>query len=163
MKRLAIALWCVALAHSATGADEVLPASGSVALPLEQAIKKNLGRPYAMGSTGSKSYDCSGFVWRVMTDAGVFIKRSTARKYYFAMPKVEDGSANQYAFGQLVFFDDLKHVGIVDSHHGFFHAETGHGTRRSKFEPYWRGKVVGFRAIPRVADSATPASGTEQP
>jgi hypothetical protein len=61
------------------------------------------------------------------------------------------------------FFDDLKHVGIVDNHDGFFHAETGHGTRRSGFEPYWRRKVVGFRSIPQVADSSPPATSTEPP
>lgn len=159
MTRAVIALCGLLLASGGICAEDS-GAEPATALPLEKAIAKNLGRPYVMGSTGNKSYDCSGFVWRVMTGAGLFIKRSTARKYYFAMPKVEGDAASQYAFGRLVFFDDLKHVGIVDNEDGFFHAETGHGTRRSGFAPYWRGKVVGFRAIPQVADSSAPAGGT---
>lgn len=130
---------------------------------LEQAINKNLGRPYALGSAGNKSYDCSGFVWRVLADAGVFIKRSSARKYYFAMPKVAGDADAQYAFGQLVFFDDLRHVGIVADQRSFFHAQTGQGTRRSPFDPYWRTKVVGFRTIPLSAPSEAPALATREP
>lgn len=124
---------------------------------LERAISKNLGRPYVLGSTGIKSYDCSGFVWRVLTDAGVFIKRTSARKYYFAMPEVEGGKEAQYAFGQLVFFDDLRHVGIVADEESFFHAQTGQGTRRSPFDPYWRTKLIGFRAIPLSTAAGSPA------
>lgn len=130
---------------------------------LEQAVKKNLGRPYVLGSAGVKSYDCSGFVWRVLADAGVFIKRSSARKYYFAMPKVADDAHPEYGFGQLVFFDDLRHVGIVENQDTFFHAQTGQGTRRSPFEPYWRSKVIGFRAIPLSDPEESPAVASHEP
>ena len=36
-------------------------------------LSKNLGRPYVWGATGYKSYDCSGVIWRMLSDHGVFM------------------------------------------------------------------------------------------
>jgi len=112
---------------------------------LRATIEQDLGRPYVWGATGMKSFDCSGFVWRVYTDSGVLLKRTTARKLWFSLPEPMPG--RRYAFGNLVFFDDLKHVGIVDTSGAFYHAETSAGTNRSRFDPYWRPKVAGVRAV----------------
>lgn len=113
---------------------------------LRTAITSHLGKPYVWGATGLKSFDCSGFVWRACSEAGLMMKRTTAKRLYLCLPKVEPGS--EYAFGNLVFFSDLDHVGVVDSREAFFHAQTSKGTNRSPFAPYWRGKVYGFRALP---------------
>lgn len=109
-------------------------------------LNSNLGRPYVWGATGQKSYDCSGFVWRMLADNGILIKRTTARKLYMVTKPLEQGE--KLAFGSLVFFDDLKHVGIVRDEHTFFHAQTGTGTTHSSFAPYWRQKIVGFHKLP---------------
>src|SRR5436190_17641417 len=80
---------------------------------IKAAIQKNLGRPYVWGADGLKSFDCSGFIWRVMYDNGILMKRTTARKFYMMLkPATKEDQGN---FGTLVFFDDLKHVGIIDS------------------------------------------------
>jgi peptidoglycan DL-endopeptidase CwlO len=113
---------------------------------IKATIQGYLGRPYVWGATGLKSFDCSGFVWRVMWDNGVWLKRTTARKLYVCLPKAP--ADEQWRPGNLVFFDDLKHVGIVDSPFDFYHAESNAGTRRSKFDPYWRRKVTGVRRMP---------------
>jgi cell wall-associated NlpC family hydrolase len=113
---------------------------------LKRTIDRHLGRPYVWGASGLKSFDCSGFVWRVYYDSGLLLKRTTARKLFFSLPK--PAAERQYQFGNLVFFDDLKHVGIVESRDGFYHAETSTGTNRSRFEPYWRKKVYGVRVGP---------------
>jgi cell wall-associated NlpC family hydrolase len=110
----------------------------------------NLGRPYVWGATGHKSYDCSGFVWRMLNDNGVFVKRTTARKLYMATDMTEEMS-----FGTLVFFDDLKHVGILKDKRMFFHASSTHGTMEAPLAPYWSGKIVGFRRLP-FADALQP-------
>lgn len=109
------------------------------------AIESHLGRPYVWGACGLKSFDCSGFIYRVMTESGIFIKRTTARRYYLTLPEVTD---DKWKFGNLVFFDDLKHVGIVAGPDSFYHSETSIGTNHSRFDPYWRKKIYGFRAIP---------------
>lgn len=126
---------------------------------LQSAISRHLGRPYVWGATGLKSYDCSGFIWRVLTDSGVLIKRSTARKYYLAFRKVKE--ADKWNYGTVVFFDDLKHVGIVHDNTRFYHAQLSKGTNLSPYEPYWRPKIYGFRALPLPAPQASPQPVTE--
>ena len=113
---------------------------------MKSVISKHLGRPYVWGSSGLKSFDCSGFVWRVLFENGIITKRTTARKYYMMLPKVDE--TNQAAFGNLVFFDNLKHVGIVDDRKMFYHAQSSRGTNLSPFDPYWRRKITGYRGIP---------------
>ena len=116
-------------------------------------IQSHLGRPYVWGAAGLKSFDCSGFVWRVMQENGVYFKRTTARKLYMSLPKVSD--ADRYAAGNIVFFDALKHCGIVESKSGFYHAGVIGGTNLSRFDALWRKKVCGFRAMPKTASSAS--------
>ncbi|MEW6586590.1 MAG: NlpC/P60 family protein [Nitrospirota bacterium] len=113
---------------------------------LQKTVEKYLGKPYVWGAVGLKSFDCSGFVWRVMAENGILIKRTTARKLYMSLPRVaKDG---RYNSGALVFFDNLKHVGIVKDRESFYHAQVSRGTNLSEFSPYWRRKVCGFRRLP---------------
>ena len=118
-------------------------------------IQRHLGRPYVWGSSGLKSYDCSGFVWRVMNENGILIKRTTARKYFLTLPRVSDD--DRWAFGNIVFFSNLKHCGIVRTPETFYHAAVSAGTHVSRFDPMWRGKVSGVRAMPRLAGSEASA------
>ena len=113
---------------------------------VKATVQKYLGRRYVWGATGLKSFDCSGFIWRVMFENGILMKRTTARKFYMmlpAAPKEEQGN-----FGTLIFFDDLSHVGIVDSPQAFYHAQVIFGTQRSQMTPFWRRKIYGFRRFP---------------
>ncbi len=142
----AAAALAAALALFAAGDAAPPPAADPFADALRAAIRKHLGKPYVWGATGLKSYDCSGFIWRVMTEAGIPVKRTTARRLYLCLPKVPPD--RQYDFGNLVFFDDLGHVGLVNSRADFFHAQLSRGTNLSPFSPYWRPKVCGFRALP---------------
>jgi cell wall-associated NlpC family hydrolase len=113
---------------------------------IQTAIQKHLGRPYVWGSAGLKSFDCSGFVWRVMYENGILMKRTTARKLYMTLPKATP--SDQANFGTLIFFDDLKHVGIVDDATNFYHAQVSLGTNRSRMTPFWRQKIYGYRKLP---------------
>jgi cell wall-associated NlpC family hydrolase len=113
---------------------------------IRTAIQKHLGRPYVWGATGMKSFDCSGFIWRVMYENGILMKRTTARKFYMMMKPVE--KSEEWKFGTLVFFDNLKHVGIVDDPKAFFHAQTSKGTNRSEMNSFWKKKIYGFRQLP---------------
>ena len=114
---------------------------------LQSSIEGHLGRPYVWGSCGLKSFDCSGYVWRVLWENGILMKRTTARKLYMVLPKVSE--ADRWAFGNIVFFDNRKHCGIVASHDTFYHAQTSAGTNLSHFDPLWRRKICGVRALPR--------------
>jgi cell wall-associated NlpC family hydrolase len=86
-----------------------------------------------------------------MWDNGVLVKRTTARKLYMSLPKA--GPGQELRFGNIVFFDNLKHCGIVNGRDSFYHAATTQGTSLSRFEPYWGSRVCGFRRI-RLPQSA---------
>lgn len=58
-----------------------------------------------------------------------------------------------WTFGNIVFFSNLKHCGIVQSPETFYHAAVTAGTHVSRFNPFWRRKVSGVRAIPGLAQT----------
>jgi cell wall-associated NlpC family hydrolase len=121
----------------------------SVSDRLRAAISYHLGRPYVWGATGLKSYDCSGFVWRVHLDAGFPVKRTTARKLWFSLPDPPKGK--EHEFGNLLFFDDLHHVGIVQDDEHFYHSAKSTGTSRCGLHPYWYKLFGGIRSGPSSA------------
>ena len=143
MKRLLPLVFILALSTSAFA--QAAPETDFV-MQMKAVISKHLARPYVWGSAGPKSFDCSGFLWRVLFENCIITKRTTARKYYMMMPKVDD--ASRWEFGTIVFFDNLKHVGIVDSQKTFYHAQVSRGTNLSEFNSFWRRKIAGFRGIP---------------
>jgi cell wall-associated NlpC family hydrolase len=109
------------------------------------ALQKRIGIPYRMGSTGPNSYDCSGLVWSVFQDAGIFYERSSARTLWHSSEKVEGDE--RFKFGTLVFFNRLGHIGIVVDENGFYHASSSKGVTYSKFDGYWAKRIVGFRQM----------------
>lgn len=113
---------------------------------LLSAIDQRLGAPYVFGATGPRVFDCSGFVWSVFQSAGVRFERVSARSLWaqFA-PARED---EKFKLGTLVFFNNLRHVGIVADEHGFYHASSSHGVTYSTFNDYWTSRIVGFRRVP---------------
>jgi len=131
-------------------ASKPLVAKPGSALPfqrlLSSAIEVRLGSPYRWGATGPSAFDCSGFVWSIYQSAGLGFERASARTLWnrFTAPDVEE----QYKFGNLVFFSNLAHVGIVADEHGFYHASRHHGVVYSPFNEYWLKRIDGFRKVP---------------
>ncbi|MDQ3586018.1 MAG: C40 family peptidase [Acidobacteriota bacterium] len=119
-------------------------------LPFNQimmtAIDQRIGAPYVYGATGPRVFDCSGFVWSVFNAAGIPFERTSARSFWVSFsPVLED---EKYRFGTLVFFNHLKHVGIVADENGFYHASTSEGVKYSPFNEYWAKRITGFRRVP---------------
>ena len=119
--------------------------SSSFNQKLLQAIQTRVGIPYVYGSSGPNSYDCSGLVWSVFTQAGFAYERSSARTLWQSSVPVEGG--DRYKFGTLVFFNNLGHIGIVYDDSGFYHASSSQGVTFSRFDGYWGKRIVGFRRI----------------
>lgn len=118
---------------------------------LKRTADRYVGRPYVWGASGLKSFDCSGFIWRVLFENGILLKRTTARKFYMCLPKLSSPEAERRP-GNIVFFDNARHCGIVSDSRSFYHAETSRGTNLSRFDPYWRGKISGYRALPETGN-----------
>jgi hypothetical protein len=114
-------------------------------LSLYEGVTSKLGIPYRNAGTDDRGYDCSGFIWRVFFDAGIFFERSSARTLWQALPEANEEQATQ--FGTLVFFKGLNHVGIVRDSHSFYHASTSQGIVRSYFDDYWKDRVIGYRRV----------------
>jgi cell wall-associated NlpC family hydrolase len=116
---------------------------------LMAAIDQRLGTPYRWGATGPTRYDCSGFVWAIYQATGINFERASARNLFarFEPAPVEE----QFKFGTLVFFSNLKHVGVVADERGFYHASRHHGVIYSEFNEYWLKRIDGFRRVPVTA------------
>ncbi|MEP6920115.1 MAG: C40 family peptidase [bacterium] len=110
------------------------------------AIDQRLGAPYVWGATGPTAFDCSGLVWSVFQSAGITFERGSARTLWtrFAPATLDE----QSKFGTLVFFSNLKHIGIVADENGFYHASRHHGVVYAPFNDYWRAHIDGFRRVP---------------
>jgi len=115
------------------------------------AIDTRMGAPYVYGSSGPRVFDCSGFVWSVFQSAGVNFERGSARGFWTSFEPV--GEDEKYKFGTLVFFNNLKHVGIVADANGFYHASTSQGVTYSRFDGYWGSRITGFRRVPLPAST----------
>ncbi len=126
--------------------NTVSPYRGSIVSNMLASIRAKYGIPYRLGTTGPNRYDCSGFVWSVFNEAGVYFERSSARSYWATFEPVSGD--DRYKFGTLVFFNKLGHVGIVADENGFYHASSSKGITYSKFAGYWEKRIVGFRRVP---------------
>ncbi|MEV7191565.1 NlpC/P60 family protein [Streptomyces sp. NPDC093510] len=93
------------------------PASGRGAAALSAAATQ-LGKPYVSGGTGPNSYDCSGLTQWAYAQAGVSITRTTYTQQ-------NDGTRigrNELKPGDLVFFNNLAHVGFYAGNGQVLHA-----------------------------------------
>lgn len=83
------------------------------------------GTPYAYGASGPDSFDCSGFVFTMVSDScSIQLPRSAAA--IFNSAKVERISPTVREPGDLVFFSSsdgtVNHVGIYVGKRKFIHA-----------------------------------------
>ena len=130
-------------ARSFTGKSGVSPQFQQL---ITAAIDERLGARYVWGGTGPSTFDCSGFVWSTFHSVGIDFERGSARTLWarFTAPAPDE----QYKFGNLVFFSNLAHVGIVADEKGFYHASRHHGVVYSPFNEYWTSRIDGFRKVP---------------
>lgn len=115
---------------------------------LYREIAKRLGVRYRFYGTDDRGYDCSGFVWRVFQSAGGDFERVAARTLWAQLPEATEEEKGQ--FGTLIFFNKLKHVGIVRDAKTFYHASRSQGVTLSSLEGYWGERITGYRRAPAL-------------
>ena len=129
--------------------------NSSTSIRLDQAIKARYGIRYVYGSSGPRTYDCSGFVWAAFQEAGIPFTRVSARSLWSQSEPVYGD--DRFKFGTLVFFNNLGHMGIVADENGFYQASSSKGITYSPFAGYWQSRIVGYRRL-RPVSSAAPAA-----
>lgn len=117
--------------------------------------KKYIGRPYRIGSTGPRSFDCSGFTSFVFKTLDITLNR-TSRAQYTQGKSVKK---EKVRVGDLVFFRSahsgggVGHVGIIssvesDGSFKFIHSSCHKGVTISTInDPYWSKRYKGARRI----------------
>jgi hypothetical protein len=87
------------------------------------------GKPYRWGAAGPSRFDCSGLVQYVYRQLGVNIARTTWIQY----ASLRHVSRSSIRVGDLVFLDNLNHVGIYAGWGLMWHApHTGSYVKLSK-------------------------------
>ncbi|MCB9496231.1 MAG: C40 family peptidase [Fibrobacteria bacterium] len=116
---------------------------------LEMASRPWLGTRYQSGGNGPGSFDCSGFVKKMLDGFGVRIDGRTSSAYWKqgrAIPREEIRP------GDLVFFSSgwqrIGHVGLALDGESFVHASVSSGVTISRFsETYYRKRYKGARRL----------------
>ena len=136
---------------------EVDPSGDPVVDELKDYAAQFLGRRYVWGSTGPKTFDCSGFTSYVFRKIGVRLNR-TSRSQYSQGTSVR---RNELQPGDLMFFSSPRtrrgvvgHVAIVvdvkdDGSCTFIHASTTKGITYQKFPDggYFSRAYIGARRV----------------
>ena len=121
---------------------------------LGEYAKGFLGTPYKYGSSGPKSFDCSGFTSYVFKNFGVVLPRSS-KDQATAGEKI---SKSDLQLGDLVFFDTvgkidgkITHVGMYIGDGKFIHASSGSKAKKVVIseinEGYYKDRFVTARRI----------------
>lgn len=139
---------------STPGVAADLPAIAST-LPIPSAIIQSLmatamhlvGTPYRNGGSDPGGFDCSGFVYYVFAQQGVFVPRTVADQAGVGA-RVDEVRA-----GDLVFFRTSgrgpTHVGIALGPDRFVHAPSARGEVRIEplARPYWADRFLEARRV----------------
>ena len=107
--------------------------------------RRLLGVPYSYGGVSPASgFDCSGFTRFVFAHFGITLPHYTFGQYDLGR-SISRGSLEP---GDLVFFDDVGHVGLYIGHGRFIHAPHS-GTRVSvdSLSGWYAGRYVGARRL----------------
>jgi cell wall-associated NlpC family hydrolase len=137
------------IATAATAAEPTTAAapSGSGAQGAVAAALSKVGAPYAYGSTGPSSFDCSGLTSWAMRQAGIAIPR-TSFAQYGAGGAVGKGAIQA---GDLVFFDTAgpgaSDVGLATSATTAVSATTHGVMSHAILDGYWGSHFVGARRV----------------
>ncbi|MFE9118684.1 NlpC/P60 family protein [Streptomyces sp. NPDC007172] len=117
------------------------PASGRGYAAM-QAAATQIGKPYQSGHEGPDSYDCSGLTQWGFRQVNVHISRVT-------FTQINEGTSvsfSQLAPGDLVFFNNLQHVGFYAGNGMVLHApKPGASVRYEKMS--YLGSFYGARRI----------------
>ncbi len=136
-----------------SGVGSAEPSSSSSSHPLVATARRYLGTRYRYGgSSPSRGFDCSGFVYYLLSRHGIRAPHSAAALFRMGKPV----SRSELRPGDLVFFRNtarrrgITHVGIYIGNGKFIHASSGRRrvTITSLSDPYYAARYAGARRLP---------------
>jgi peptidoglycan DL-endopeptidase CwlO len=112
------------------------------------AMRSQLGKPYAWGGVGPNSWDCSGLTVWAYRAVGISVPRTTYGQVGMGSP-VDRGSIQP---GDLVFWDTDRsgpsHVGVATGPTTAISATSSAGVREHTiFGDYWGARYIGARRL----------------
>ncbi len=116
-----------------------------------KAAQSKLGCEYVLGDRGPNTFDCSGFVWYCLKQAGVSTTRLNAAGFSRKSGWKEIKSYSQVQKGDILFFrsDDssgVSHTGIYVGGGMMIDASSGNGkVVKRAVSAYWKRNFVNAR------------------
>lgn len=113
------------------------------------SAKQYIGVPYVWGGTSPNGFDCSGLVYYVFRQHGIYLNRTAATQYEHGVSV----SKSNLQPGDLVFFANtykagISHVGIYVGNGQFIHASSSQGVTISYLSnSYWASHYYGARRV----------------
>lgn len=123
MSRLKILVSALAIAVFAVASLDAQPAAAAAA-PVSEAdavirfARNQLGKPFKLGASGLRRYDCSGLVWRSFAESGLAqrIGGDRTSRGYYAWAKRNNRMTSNPRKGDLVVWGKrggpVSHIGI---------------------------------------------------
>lgn len=112
--------------------------------------KSFTGVPYVYGGQSPSGFDCSGYIWYVFNNFGVYLPRTASAQFHYGH-SISSGEAYP---GDLVAFgsgNSITHIGLYLGGGRFISATSSSGVAvESIYASYWSARLYGFsRIIPQ--------------
>ncbi len=132
--------------------DQARPVSAPTALreALREQALAYVGRPYVMGGSGRRGFDCSGLVQHVFAAFHIHLPRSSSEQWRVGqkIPRIalEPGDLLFFATGRST---RINHVGIYIGRGRFVHAASSSRSVQvaSLRESYFQRRLMGARRL----------------
>lgn len=111
--------------------------------------KKFYNVPYVWAGSSPSGFDCSGFIYYIFNEFGIFIPRMADEQFEIGLPI----NQSDLQTGDIVFFSTYEpgpsHVGIYIGNGQFIHASSAAGkvTITDLSKPYYQSSYLGARRI----------------
>ncbi|WP_236823141.1 LysM peptidoglycan-binding domain-containing protein [Bhargavaea massiliensis] len=124
--------------HASASKNEVASSSSlSSFVSIAQGLK---GIPYKWGGTTTSGFDCSGFIYYVLKQAGVSQSRTSAAGYYDRSFSISSPQPGDFVFFRGTYGgpNHVSHMGFYLGNGKFIHASSSRGiTVSSVNDSYW--------------------------
>ena len=118
--------------------------AGTVTTKVITIAQSLIGSKYVAGGATKAGFDCSGFVYYVMKNAGKSVSRTSAAGYYNQSIKVSTPQVGDLVFFSNTYKKGISHVGIYIGNGKMIGASGDSVKIASVSSPYWKSHFTGY-------------------